>query len=75
VIVAPVDVAIWAVGGAQMATTSKEHWLYIGYTDLRGSKELVLQLDKSEYKAILSAAKDQTGKDIEILPEGEGEHK
>jgi hypothetical protein len=70
VIVAPADVVIGAIGGAQMATTSKDHWLYIGYTDIRGSKELVLQLDKSEYKAVLSAAKDHTGKDVEILPEG-----
>lgn len=56
-------------GSVLMFTKIKSHWFYIDYTDVNGPRELVLRLDKSEYQKVIDAAKAQTGKDIQILPE------
>jgi hypothetical protein len=47
-----------------MLTKSKSHFLTVEYHEGTASKELVLRLDKSEYRDILATAKEQTGKDV-----------
>ena len=66
----PIDVAARA---GVIATSSKSHWLQVEYTDERGPKQLALKLDKSEYEAIVSAAKSETGRDVEALLENRRE--
>jgi len=56
-------------GSVLMVTKSKSHWFYIDYTDVSGSHEVILRLDKSEYQKILDTAKALTGKDVDMLPE------
>jgi hypothetical protein len=35
-------------GAVLMVTKAKSHWFYIDYTDVSGSHEMILRLDKSE---------------------------
>lgn len=71
VLLIPVDLL---VGSALMFTKEKKHWLYVDYKDTAASKQLVLELDKSEYQKVIAATKTQTAIDVEILPE-EGKEK
>jgi hypothetical protein len=63
-----VMLASFGAGGIVMLTKSKNHWLYIDYKDAGSeTKNLTLKLDKSEYKQVLTEAKEQTDKKVEIL--------
>jgi len=61
---AVVMVASVGAGAIVMLTKSKSHFLTVDYHEGAASKELVLRLDKSEYRDILATAKVQTGKDV-----------
>lgn len=61
---AVVMVASLGAGAVVMMTKSKSHFLTVEYHDGAASKELVLRLDKSEYRDILATAKARTGKDV-----------
>jgi len=68
-----VMIASLGAGGVVMLTKSKSHWLYVDYKDSSGSgKNLILKLDKSEYKSVLSALHEQTGKEVETLASNHG---
>ncbi len=55
-------------GGVLMTTTTKSHWLHVDYQDRAEEKQLVLRLDGSEYKRIISTIAAQTGRNVEMLP-------
>ena len=44
------------VGAVVMLTKSKNHFLTVNYQDGAAAKELILRLDKSEYRDILATA-------------------
>jgi len=50
-------VASVGAGAIVMLTKSKSHFLTVDYHEGAASKELVLRLDKSEYRDILATAK------------------
>jgi hypothetical protein len=54
-------------GAVLMATKSKSHWLDIQYHEGDAKQLTVLQLDKSEYKAVIAALEAKTGKHVAIL--------
>jgi len=54
-------------GAIVMLTKSKSHWLYIDFHEQGLPKNIVLRMDKGEYKKILEAVKAHTGKDVEFL--------
>jgi len=56
-------------GSVVMLVKTKSHWFYIDYTDVSGSREVILRLDKSEYQKVLDTAKALTGKGVDMLPE------
>lgn len=61
-------VASLGAGAVVMMTSSKKHWFYVDYTDAGGAaQELILKLEKGDYKKILQAAMDQTGKVVETV--------
>lgn len=64
---AVVMVASLGAGAVVMLTKSKSHFLTVEYRDGAAAKELVLRMDKSEYKTILDTVKAQTGKEVEFL--------
>lgn len=55
------------VGAALRLTKGKKHWFYVDYKQGGAPKKLALRLDKSEYEQVLKTAKEQTGKDVEML--------
>lgn len=60
---AVVMVASIGAGAVVMLTKSKSHFLTVEYHEGTAPKELVLRLDKTEFRDILAAAKLQTRKD------------
>jgi len=60
-------VASVGAGAVVMLTKSKRHYLTVGYHDGTTPKELVLRMDKSEYRNILAAAGAQTGKNVDLI--------
>lgn len=54
-------------GAILMATKTKSHWLDIQYHEGDAKQLTVLQLDKSEYKAVIAALEAKTGKHIAVL--------
>ena len=62
-----VMVASLGAGAIVMLTKSKSHWLYIDYREQNAGKSIVLRMDKSEYKRILDAVKEHTGKEVAYL--------
>ena len=54
-------------GAVVMLTKSKKHYLTVGYHDGTTPKELVVRMDKSEYRNILAAAAEQTGKNVDLI--------
>jgi len=60
------------VGAVLMFTKGKNHWFYVDYKQGEASKELTLKLEKSEYEQVLKTAREQTGKDVEILVSKKG---
>ena len=63
-----VMIASFGAGGVVMLTKSKSHWLYVDYTPSGATaKQLIVKLDKTEYREVLNAAKEQTGRDVETL--------
>lgn len=70
-----VMIASLGAGAIVMLTQSKSHWLYIDYHEQNVPKSLVLRLDKTDYKNILTAAKTHTGKEVEMLGDAGKRHK
>ncbi|MEO8051320.1 MAG: hypothetical protein ABI833_12965 [Acidobacteriota bacterium] len=64
---AVVMVASLGAGAVVMLTKSKSHFLTVEYDDGTAFKELVLRMDKSEYRGILATAKLQTGKNVTLV--------
>ena len=62
-------------GAIVMLTRSKSHWLYIDFHEQGVPKNIVLRMDKGEYKKILEAVKGHTGKDVEFLGEAKEKSK
>src|SRR5689334_9541653 len=62
-----VMVASLGAGAVVMLTKSKSHWLTIEYHAENVPKTLVLRMDKSEYKKILTTAQTTTGKNVEFI--------
>jgi hypothetical protein len=60
------------VGAVLMLTKGKNRWFYVDYQQDGAPKRLTLKLDKSEYKQVLKTAREQTGKDVEILVSKKG---
>ena len=56
-------------GAIVMLTKSKSHWLYIDFHEQDAAKNIVLRMDKGEYKKVLEAVKVHTGKEVEFLGE------
>ncbi len=70
-----VMVASLGAGAVVMLTKSKSHWLYIDFHEQAAPKNIVLRMDKNQYKSIIDAAKAHTGKEVEFLKEGEKKSK
>src|SRR5258708_9651953 len=70
-----VMVASLGAGAIVMLTKSKSHWLYIDFHEQSSAKNVVLRMDKNEYKKILEAVKTHTGKDVEMLQDEKGKKK
>lgn len=62
-----VMIASVGAGAIVMLTKSKSHWLYIDFHEQNVPKNLVLRMDKKEYKNIFEAVKTHTGKEVEFL--------
>jgi hypothetical protein len=62
-----VMVASLGAGAIVMLTKSKSHWLYIDFHEQNTSKNIVLRMDKNDYKQIIDAVKTHTGKEVEYL--------
>ena len=62
-----VMVASLGAGAVVMMTKSKSHWLYIEYHEQNAPKTVVLRMDKKEYKRIVAAVPEHTGKDVQFL--------
>lgn len=56
-----------ATGAVIMLTKTKSHWLDIEYHDGEAKQEMILRLDKSEYKKVLSTLEARMGKPIARL--------
>jgi len=67
-----VMIASLGAGAVVMLTKSKSHWLYIYYHQAVDPSNLVLRMDKKNYKKILDAAKAHTGKQVEFLGDAKG---
>src|SRR5258708_18978943 len=70
-----VMVASLGAGAIVMLTKSKSHWLYINFHEQNAPKSVVLRMDKNEYKKILEAVVNHTGKDVEMLQDEKGKKK
>jgi hypothetical protein len=64
--------ASFGVGAVLMLTKGKSHWFYVDYKQDGVTKELSLKLEKREYEQVLKTARQQTGKDVEILVSQKG---
>jgi hypothetical protein len=62
-----VMVASLGAGAIVMLTKSKSHWLYIDFHEQSTPKNIVLRMDKGQYKQIFEAVKAHTGKDVQFL--------
>jgi hypothetical protein len=70
-----VMVASLGAGAIVMLTKSKSHWLYIDYHEQNIPKNVVLRMDKNDYKKIFDAVKIHTGKEVEILADSKDKSK
>jgi len=61
-----VMVASLGVGAVTMLTKTTSHWLAVEYHEENETKLLLLRLDKSDYRAVISAAEARTGKKVEM---------
>jgi hypothetical protein len=59
-------------GAVTMLTKTTSHWLAVEYHEANEPKLLTLRLDKSDYRAVISAAEARTGKKVEIATQGGG---
>lgn len=62
-----VMVASLGAGAVVMLTKSKTHWLTIDYHEGDAAKELVIRMDKKDYKDIFSTIQAHTGKEVQIV--------
>lgn len=62
-----VMIASLGAGAVVMLTKSKSHWLYVDYKEKGAPKNIVVKLDKKEYKDALATAQKETGKSVENL--------
>jgi hypothetical protein len=62
-----VMIASLGAGAVVMLTESKSHWLYIDYHEQNVPKVAVLRMDKHEYKKIVAAVPEHTGKEVQDL--------
>jgi len=67
-----VMVASVGAGAIVMLTKSKSHWLHIDFREQDIPKTIVLRMDKNEYKKILEAVKNHTGKEVELVGNTKG---
>ena len=70
-----VMVASLGAGAIVMLTESKSHWLYIDFQDQTVPKVVVLRMDKHEYKDIIAAVPTHTGKEVQLLGNGNKKNK
>ena len=68
-----VMVASLGAGAIVMMTKSKSHWLYIDFHEQDVPKNLVLRMDKNQYRPICETVKVHTGKEVEFPKDG-GDH-
>lgn len=66
-----VMVASLGAGAVVMMTSSKSHWLYIDYHEQNVPKEIVLRMDKKQYKKIVEAMNTHTGKEVQYVGKAE----
>jgi len=64
-----VMVASLGAGAIVMLTKSKSHWLYIDFHEQGNPRNVVLRMDKNEYKKIFEAIQTHTGKQVEFIGE------
>lgn len=70
-----VMVASLGAGAVVMMTKSKSHWLYVDYREQNVPKTMVLRMDKHDYKQIISAVPQHTGKEVQNLGDVGKKHK
>lgn len=70
-----VMVASLGAGAIVMMTKSKSHWLYVDFHEQNAPKNLVVRMDKKNYKDIFAAVKTHTGKEVEFLGEAKDKAK
>jgi hypothetical protein len=59
-------VASLGVGAVTMLTKTTSHWLAVEYHEANDPKLLLLRLDKTDYRAVISASEARTGKKVEM---------
>jgi len=64
---AVVRIASMGTGAVVMLTKSKSHWLYADFKQDGAAKNIVVKLDKKEYKDALATARKERGKSVENL--------
>ncbi len=69
---AVVMVVSLGAGAILMLTSSKSHWFTIEYHDGAARKDLVLRVDKRDFKSVIRTAERQTGKKVELLSHVKG---
>ncbi len=69
---AMVMVASLGAGAIVMLTKSTSHWLSVDFHKDGQRKQLVLRLDKGDYRAVIAAAEQKTQKKVNVLSAAQG---
>lgn len=69
---AAVMVLSLGAGAVVMLTKTTSHWMGIEFEDEGRQKQLLLRLDKGDYRSVIAAAEAQTGKKVEMLVSSRG---
>ena len=64
-----VMVASLGAGAIVMLTQSKTHWFTVNYVEGGATRELVLRLDKKDYRAVIDAARMKARREVRFVPE------
>lgn len=67
-----VMVASLGVGAVVMLTKSTSHWLSVDFHEGGQRKQLVLRLDKGDYRSVIAAAQQKTQKKVNVLSAAQG---
>ena len=59
-------------GAIVMLTKTTSHWMGVEFQEDGRRKQLLLRLDKSDYRSVIAAAESQTGKKVEMLASTKG---